>query len=142
MSDMTNKWCWWRADEERFRMTDTEGEAHGEAQCSIDCDGEEGDAYTYTVARVAHPMDYVGLEWIASHIASDIEENICCWCDDNTGAEDASIELHPEDREALGKMVAAFVREKAITNWWTAAKGTEVEHTYVAGSNDKEGGAT
>ena len=33
---------------------------------------------------------------------------ICCWCDDETGAEEPSIELSADDKIKLGKMVAEF----------------------------------
>ena len=141
MSDMTQKWCWWRDDLEQFHMADAENEAHGEAHSSIDSDGVTGDEYQYTVARVQHPMDSVGMDWIATHVAESIEENICCWCDDDIGSEEPSIELSAEDRQALGKMVADFVREKASVGWWTSDKKTQTEHTYAAGSDAVEGGA-
>lgn len=141
MTDMTQKWCWWRDDLEQFHIADTEGEAHGEAQCSIDDDCEPGDARSYNVARVQHPMDSVGMDWIATNIAGSIEENICCWCDDDTGAEEPSIELTAEDRKALGKLVAEFVREKASVGWWTVDQKTRTEHAYAAGSDDAESGA-
>lgn len=142
MTDMTQKWCWWRDDREMFEFADTESEAHWEAQGSIDNDCEPGTSLTYNVARVQHPMDAVGMDWIATNIAKSIEENICCWCDDNTGAEEPAITLTDEDRKALGKMVAEFVREKASVHWWTSDDKTKTQHTYAAGSGDAKGGTT
>ena len=130
------KWCWWFEDDERFHFAESESEAHGEASCQIDNECEPGEERTYTVSRVVHPMDYIGMDWIAKQIGNDIEENICCWCDDDIGAEEPSIELTKEDREELGRMVAAFVRKKAGVHWWAADKNAKTEHTYIAGSND------
>lgn len=139
MSDLTTKWCWWNAQDEQFHVCETEEECHAEAQDEIDCNYEAGDELEYNVARVAHPMDSLGMEWIAKHIGNDIEENICCWCDDETGAEEPSIELTQEDKDTLGKVVAAFVREKASVGWWTADKKTTAKHSYESGSNDEGG---
>lgn len=139
MTDMTNKWCWYQDSDDRFRMCDSAKEAHGEAQCHIDDVCIQGDEAEYIVAKVAHPMDAVGMDWIARNIAETIEENICCWCDDENGAEDYSIELTKEDKETLGKMVAAFVREKASVHWWTPDRETITKCTYFAGSAEAGG---
>ena len=58
---------------------------------------------------------------------------ICCWCDDETGAEEPSIELSADDKIKLGKMVADFVRSKASAHRWTTDKNLETTHTHVAG---------
>lgn len=142
MIDITNKWCWWIDGDERFEMACTESECHGEAQCHIDDTCLDGDERTYEVARVCHPMDFIGMDWIAKHAGADTEENICLWCDENTGAEEPSIELTLEDQEELGQMIAKFVREKASVNWWTAEQASTTTHKYIAGSNDAEGGAS
>lgn len=134
--EITNKWAWWQECDERYNMCDSESEAHGEAQCHIDGNNIQGDEAEYMIGRVCHPMDRLGLDWIARNIAETIEENICCWCDDETGAEDRSIELSADDKAALGKMVAYFVRAKASIHWWTTDKKSETTHTYVAGFND------
>ena len=134
--DMTRKWCWWLGEDETFHIADTESEAHGEAQCRIDDDCESGQERKYHVARVQHPIDSLGLDWLARNVAEHIEENVCCWCDENTGAEEPSITLAPDDKKALGLMVAGFLREKAGVDWWTYDKTTVTEHTYVAGNND------
>jgi hypothetical protein len=141
MSDMTKKFCWWFEADDRFHVCESEDEAHSEAADSIDSDSEPGEVWEYFVAQVAHPMDTHGMELIAKSIGDDIEENLCCWLDDNNGAEEPSIEMTKEDKETLGKMVASFVREKADVHWWTADKKTTVKHTYIAGSNDAEGGS-
>lgn len=133
---ISQKWCWWLGDSETFHIADTESEAHGEAQCRIDDDCEQGGTHRYNVARVQHPMDSLGMDWIAEHVADSIEQNVCCWCDDNTGAEEPSIMLDAEDKKALGQMVAGFLREKAGVDWWTSDKTTVTEHDYVAGRND------
>lgn len=140
--DMTTRWCWWLADSERFHIADTEAEAHGEAQSSIDDDSKPGQEHRYKVARVQHPMDSLGTDWIAEHVASLIEENVCLWCDDNTGAEEPSIMLAAEDKKALGVMVTGFLREKVGVDWWTSDQKTTTEHTYVAGSNDSPNALT
>lgn len=135
---MTQRWCWWIGDAETFHIADTESEAHGEARCRIDDDCEPGDTREYSVGRVQHPIDALGVEWLAEHVAETIEENTREWCDDNTGAEDQSITLAAEDRKVLGTMVAAFLREKVSVHWWTADQKTITTHTYVAGSNDAD----
>lgn len=135
---MTQRWCWWIGDAETFHIADTESEAHGEARCSIDYDCEPGDTREYSVGRVQHPIDALGVDWLAEHVAETIEENTREWCDDNTGAEDQSITLAAEDRKVLGTMVAAFLREKVSVHWWTADQKTITTHTYVAGSNDAD----
>lgn len=132
---MTQRWCWWIGDAETFHIADTESEAHGEARCSIDDDCEPGDTREYSVGRVQHPIDALGVEWLAEHVAETIEENTREWCDDNTGAEDQSITLAAKDKKSLGTMVAAFLREKVSVHWWTADQKTITTHTYVAGSN-------
>jgi hypothetical protein len=135
-AEMAQKWCWWLGDAESFHIADTESDAHGEAQCLIDDECMPGEAHCYSVARVQHPIDSRGLTWLAEHVAESIEENACCWCDENTGAEEPSITLDDEDRKALGVMVAGFLREKVGVHWWTADQKTVTTHTYVAGSND------
>jgi hypothetical protein len=135
---MTQRWCWWLGDAETFHVANTESEAHSEAQSRIDDDCEPGDTREYSVGRVQHPIDALGVEWLAEHVAETIEENTREWCDDNTGAEDPSITLAAEDRKVLGTMVAAFLREKVSVHWWTADQKTITTHTYVAGSNDAD----
>lgn len=133
---MTSKWCWWFGDGGRFQIVDTESEAHGEAQSYIDDDAEPGEERAYSIARVQHPIDALGMDWLALHVAESIAENVCCWCDDNTGAEEPSIMLSPDDSKALGLMVATFLRQRVGVDWWTADQKTVTQHTYVAGGND------
>lgn len=135
-NEMESKWCWWLGDGERFHIADTESEAHGEAQCRIDDDCDPGQTHQYSVARVQHPLDSLGMDWLALHVAQSIAENVCCWCDDNTGAEEPSIMLSPDDSKALGVMVATFLRQRVGVDWWTADQKTVTVHTYVSGSND------
>lgn len=134
--ELQGKWAWWQECDDLFHMCNSEPEAHGEAQSHIDNECIEGDEAEYMVSRVCHPMDRLGLDWIARQIADDIEMNICCWCDDESGAEHPSIRLSQEDKSELGKMVTDFVRAKASIHWWTIAKGSETTHTYVSGSNE------
>ena len=134
--EIQGKWAWWQEYDERFKMCDSESEAHGEAQFHIDNEYIQGEEAEYMIGRVCHPMDRLGMEWVARNISETIEENICCWCDDETGAEDPSIELTNDDKAELGKMVAEFVRAKASINWWTTDNKSETTHTYVAGSNE------
>ncbi|WP_375214279.1 hypothetical protein [Aquabacterium sp.] len=133
---MTSKWCWWFGDDERFQIVDTESEAHGEAQSYIDDDADSGEERSYSIARVQHPIDALGMDWLALHVAESIAENVCCWCDDNTGAEESSIMLSPDDSKVLGLMVATFLRQRVGVDWWTADQKTITQHTHVAGSND------
>lgn len=135
-NEMESKWCWWLGDGERFHIADTESEAHGEAQCRIDDDCDPGQTHQYSVARVQHPLDSLGMDWLALHVAQSIAENVCCWCDDNTGAEEPSIMLSPDDSKDLGVMVATFLRQRVGVDWWTADQKTVTVHTYVSGSND------
>ena len=134
--ELQGKWACWQECDERFKMCDSESEAHGEAQFHIDNECIQGDEAEYMIGRVCHPMDRIGMDWVARNIAETIEENICCWCDDETGAEEPSIELSADDKIELGKMVAEFVRAKASVNWWTTDDESETTHTYVAGSNE------
>ena len=134
--EMEQKWCWWLGDAESFHIADTESEAHGEAQSRVDEECLPGESHQYSVARVQHPIDSLGMDWLAEHVAESIEENACCWCDENTGAEEPSITLDDDDRKTLGVMVAGFLREKVGVHWWTADQKTVTVHTYVAGSND------
>lgn len=135
-NEMESKWCWWLGDGEWFHIADTESEAHGEAQCRIDDDCDPGQTHQYSVARVQHPLDALGMDWLALHVAQSIAENVCCWCDDNTGAEEPSIMLSPDDSKALGVMVATFLRQRVGVDWWTADQKTITVHTYVSGSNN------
>lgn len=135
---MANKWCWWLGDEEQFKFADSESEAHGEAQSRIDGGCDPGQTHQYSVARVQHPIDALGMDWLALHVAESIAENVCCWCDDNTGAEEPSIMLSPDDSKALGLMVANFLRQRVSVDWWTADQKTVTVHTYVSGSNESE----
>ena len=135
-NEMESAWCWWVGDGGRFHIVDTESEAHGEAQCHIDDDCDPGQTHEYSVARVQHPLDALGMDWLALHVAESIAENVCCWCDDNTGAEEPSIMLSPDDSKALGVMVATFLHQRVGVKWWTADQKTVTVHTYVSGSND------
>lgn len=139
---MTAKWCWWLGDGERFQIVDTESEAHGEAQSGIDDDCDPGQTHQYSIARMQHPIDALGMGWLAEHVAESIAENACCWCDDNTGAEEPSIMLSADDKKALGTMVAGFLRQRVGVYWWTADQKTVRLHTYVSGSNDDTPDAT
>jgi len=46
-----------------------------------------------------------------------------------------------DDVVKLGELVLAFVASHAKQQWWTVDTKTEQVHTYVAGSNELEGGA-
>lgn len=139
---MTEKWCWWLGDGEGFQIVDTESEAHGEAQSSIDDDCDPGQTHQYSIARVQHPIDALGMGWLAEHVAESIAENACCWCDENTGAEEPSIMLSADDKRTLGIMVAGFLRQRVGVDWWTTDQKTVRLHTYVSGSNDGAPDAT
>ncbi len=72
--EMQNKWAWGQECDERYKMCDSESEAHGEAQFHIDNECIQGDEAEYMIGRVCHPMDRLGMDWVARNIAETIEE--------------------------------------------------------------------
>ena len=130
---MTEKWCWWTDSEEHYRICETLLEAHGEAQCQIDNEHDDGDEVIYYVGQPCHPLDAIMHEhrmlWTGERVFEQIDE----WCGDETGAEDWTMDITKEDKEALGKLVLDFLRQNAKVQWWGLAKG-HTEHKYIAGS--------
>ena len=135
MNCLENKWCWFVDGDEHFKVCESESEAHGEAKSHIDDNYEKGDSVTYTVGQACHPLDAILSEsqllWTGERVFEQVDE----WCGEETGAEDFTMDITKEDKEALGKLVFDFLRKHAKVQWYGLAKGHR-EFEYKSGSED------
>lgn len=133
-NDPTGKFCY-SLNEEWYRgKYDTPGAAAAQAETDIDDESEDGEEREYFVAECCHPLDVINHDKSNLYLGEHIIEHIDQLCGDEVAAEDWILDMDPDDVEELGKLVLAFVREKASVQYY-GIKNT-VKHTYVAGSSE------
>lgn len=123
------KWCYSTDEEEYNGHCETEGDAHGEAQCEIDEDGnDEGELRHYWVAKIVHPLDCIN-----QRVGEDVFDMVIERIADNVGGDDPALDMTPEDVKELGRVIVAYVREHASVQRYGIKD--PVKHQYVTGSN-------
>lgn len=139
-----NFWCYSTNEENFMGNYATEAEAHHWARQQLDEDHGPGYPCTYWVGQIVHAIDKITTEqemtFIGGAILDGIEESASL----EIAADDQIFKMEPDDIRALGCMVLAFVKEKAVANFFGVDRS--LAHTYTTGeiANQKqatEGGA-
>ena len=130
--NVSDKWCWFFEDDERFKVCDTEQEAHAQARSAIDDDHEDGTEIEYVIGRPCHPLDTISdyPRLLGERAFEQADE----WCGEETGAEDWTMDITDDDKRALGYLIIDFLRKNAAVQWWGLNQESKTTHKYVAGS--------
>lgn len=140
MSAQPEGWSSYFDGDERVSICHSESEAVGEMQSRIDLEFEPGDSVEYRVAQMVGGIELLhrrGAKHIGERLMEDFNERLS----DDMGAEEDPLDMTPDDMKELGELVLSFVAAKAKQQWLTVDTMTEQKRSYVAGSNDSEGGA-
>jgi len=141
MSAQPEKWSSYFDGDERVSIYDSESEAIGAMECQIDRESDPGEIVEYRVAQMVGGIELLhrrGAKHIGGHLLEDFNEFLS---DDMGGDEENPLDMTTDDVVKLGELVLAFVASHAKQQWWAVDTKTEQVHTYVAGSNELEGGA-
>jgi hypothetical protein len=128
MNNPLGKWCYSTSNEDYSGHCETEADAHGEAQCEIDEDGELGESHDYWIASIRHPLDCIG-----QNIGGDVFEMLDERIADEVGGDDAALDMTTEEVKELGLIIMTYVREHASVQRYGIKD--PVKHQYVVGSN-------
>lgn len=129
------RWSAYYEGDERVSLCDSEGEAIGEMECSIDQDTDPGHEIEFCVAPMVSAKQALRKR-SALWTGEDIFEHINELISDDIGAEEEPLDLSKDDKEKLGQQVIEFFCQNAKNQWWTVDSEREQKRTYVAGSND------
>lgn len=132
--DYTGRYCY-SLDEEAYRGQYTTPEAAAaQAEADIDDDEADGVERRYWIAECANPLELIQHDklhrWSGDSIIEQFDER----CNEEVYAEDAILDMTPDDTTLLGQIVHNFIRSRAKVMYYGIKN--PVEHTYTAGTND------
>jgi hypothetical protein len=141
MSTQPERWSSYFDGDERVSICHSESEAIGEMECQIDSEYDPGEIVEYRVAQMVGGIELLCRRG-AKHIGERLLEDFNGYLSDDMGAEEDPLDMTPDDVVKLGELVLSFIATNAKQQWFTVDEMTEQKRSYVAGSNDSEGGAT
>lgn len=152
LTDATEKWASFFDGHERMDVLDSEAEAIGEIEFSIDRDFEPGQSVQYRTAKMIGGMELLQRRG-AVHLGELVVDECAEYLEEEMGfPEEPPIDIDSEDVKKLGELVLGFMAAHVVQKWWTVDQDTMQTYTYIAGSNathavqrltieDAEGGA-
>lgn len=117
------RWCF-SIDEAEFQGEyDSPEDARAAAEAELQDLGMD-DKYTYAIATIKPAHEMVDAHWLGDHIEQHLDELLS----DDIGWDDSIVELKPDDKILLGRMVIEFVRK--VEGFRAYGVRDIVEHTY------------
>lgn len=135
-TDAAEKWASFFDGHERMDVCDSEAEAIGEIEFSIDRDFQPGQIVQYRTAKMIGGMELLQRRG-AVHLGELVVDECVEYLEEEMGfPEEPPIEINTEDVKKLGELVLGFMAAHVVQKCWTVDLSTEQTYTYIAGSSN------